>query len=192
MSKKIKVSIEPGDVENHDLHEDIAIEPTPVSLKEIAERKKKGPKNTQACFACLHRLDHSITEHDDKRLYALKEIIEKFKNKISIDEYYKLISEWQYKLCVKPFENISECPPEWPPEMVKIHYEQHTSDYKTQLDHDLIMVNTMLEEQSEALFNFHPFQKVNIADHIAIESFRKTIKLKRETILALVSVKKIS
>lgn len=192
MSKKIKVSVEPGNVENHDLHEDIAIEPTPVSLKEIATRRKKDITNAHVCFACLHKVDHSVTEHDDKRLFALKEIIERFKNKISLTEYYNLVSEWQYKLCVQPFIGTDDCPPEWPPNMVKLHFEEHTNDYRAQLDKDLVMVNTMLEEQSESLFNFHPFQKVNIADHVALESFRKTLKLKRETILALVSVKKIS
>lgn len=192
MLKKLKVSIEPGDVENQDLHDDIAIEPTPVSLKEIAEKRKKHSTNTQICFACVCRLDQSITEQDDRKLYALKEITEKFKNKICIEEYYKLVSEWQYKLCVKPFENTDDCPPEWPPEMVKIHYEEHVNDYKTQLDRALTKINIMLEEQSDALFSYHPFQKANVANEAALESFRKSMKLHRETVMALVTIKKLS
>jgi len=192
MSKKLKVSIEPGDVENHDLHEDIAIEPTPVSLKEITEKRKKNYKNTQICFACVCRLDQTITEQDDRKLYALKEITEKFKNRICIEEYYKLISEWQYKLCVKPFLGTDECPPEWPPEMVKLHYEEHVSDYRTHLERDLAKINIVLEEQSDALFSYHPFQKTNVANEPSVESFRKSMKTKRETIMALVSIKKLS
>ena len=121
-----------------------------------------------------------------------EEITEKFKNKICIEEYYKLVSEWQYKLCVKPFENTDDCPPEWPPEMVKIHYEEHVNDYKTQLDRALTKINIMLEEQSDALFSYHPFQKANVANEAALESFRKSMKLHRETVMALVTIKKLS
>jgi hypothetical protein len=192
MTKRVKVSGEDETVDNDDLHPDVAIDPVPVSLDEIGKIDSHNDKDGGDCFACHYRLDQSVDRHKDKRLYALKQVVETHKGKMSTTEYYKLISEQHYIHLVKPFEGQPGCPARWTPSSVKLHFESHIEDARSMLEGQLRVLKVLINEQSKTLFVQHPSKNHTEPDQVALESYRKSLREQRETIKVMATMGKLT
>lgn len=192
MAKRVKVSGNEENVDNDDLHPDVAIDPVPVSLDELMKSDSQEKKNGGVCFACKFRLDETVDKHKDKRLYILKQVIESNKGKMSTHEYYKLISEQHYEHLIKPFKGQPDCPERWTPLSIKLHFESHVEDAKSVLEGQLRSLKILIHEQSKTLFVQHPSKDHTEPDQNALESYRKSLREQRETIKAIATMGKLS
>jgi hypothetical protein len=176
-----------GDNSDKDSDDDKETETTSSTSSFIKKKKKKKTHDKNFCYGCKFLLPGLIDKHEQPHVYALKRVIDECKGQMSSKEYYKKVSEQQYHHCVKKFENTEYCQPIWSVEMVKEHFENHISDFKSELENDVKFLKALALEQSKTLISKHELSDHTVFDRSGVDSYLKTLKTKKELLCALYS-----